>query len=258
MHQRVEACRAAWEVWAAWEAWIINSKKKYLPKAPRKRGFWYTTASTMSDDSTKTTIATYDKTAKEYILKVQKYAPMPERKKFMSLIKPGGKILDAGCGLGRDANYFASQGFAVTGIDLSNTLLDYAKKTADTHATFYCMDLRNIRLNVSFDGIWACASLLHLTREAFVPALARFYELLTPGGIVFLLMKEGQGEKLVTSGTIDGDTRFFTYYTSDEIRESLESLGFEVTNQYVWDQKERNKERPSEVWISTFGKKPLV
>ena len=207
----------------------------------------------MLDNYSQTTIATYNKTAKEYILKVQKYAPVPEREKFMSLVTPGGKILDAGCGSGRDANYFASKGFTVTGIDLSDTLLSYAKATAYPNARFLTMDLRAINLKESFDGIWACASLLHLKRGELLPVLKNFQRMLTPGGVLFLLMKEGTGEKLVTSGTIEGDTRFFTYYTSDELRALLETAGFVVTDMYTWDQKDRHGERPNEVWISTFA-----
>ncbi len=207
----------------------------------------------MSFDLTQATIATYNKTAKEYILKVQKYAPVPEREKFMSLVTPGGNILDAGCGSGRDANYFASKGFAVTGIDLSDTLLSYAKDTALPNARFLNMDLRAIKLDESFDGIWASASLLHLKRGEVLPVLKKFHHMLTPGGVLFLLMKEGTGEKLVISGTIEGDTRFFTYYTSEELRALLEAAGFIVTDMYTWDQKDRHAERPPEVWISTFA-----
>lgn len=209
----------------------------------------------MSNDHTQTTIATYDKTAKEYIVKVQKYAPEEEREMFASMVKPGGKILDAGCGSGRDANHFASQGFTVTGIDLSDNLLSYAKEHADPKATFFKMDLRAINLNSSFDGIWACASLLHLKRDECITVLRNFQHMLMPGGILFLLMKEGTGEQLVTSGTIEGDTRFFTYYMSDDLRQMLEGAGFKMIDQYTWDQKDRNDERPHEVWISSFMKK---
>lgn len=205
-------------------------------------------------DHTQTTIATYNKTAPSYVAKVQAYAPEEEREMFASLVKPGGRILDAGCGSGRDANHFASQGFHVTGIDLSTGLLSYAREHADKNATFVEMDLRAIKLPTSFDGIWACASLLHLTREEFLPVIRNFHHMLSPNGVLFLLMKEGTGEQLVTSGTIDGDTRFFTYYMSDEIRGLLEGAGFKMIDQYTWDQKDRNDERPHETWISSFAK----
>ncbi len=209
----------------------------------------------MSDNHIQITISTYNKTAPEYVVKVQKYAPVLERNKFIASVKRGGAILDAGCGSGRDANYFASLGFVVTGIDLSTGLLSYAREHADPNATFTEMDLRDITLTGVFDGIWACASLLHLTRDEIVPVLHKFHSLLTTSGTLFLLMKEGMGEKLVTSGTIEGDTRFFTYYSGEELKQLLEHAGFTVTQQYTWDQKDRNAERPSEVWISTFATK---
>lgn len=209
-------------------------------------------------DYTQTTISTYDKTAPAYIAKVQAYAPEKERELFASLVKPSGTILDAGCGSGRDANHFASQGFSVTGIDLSSGLLSYARDHANKNATFIEMDLRNIQLTTPFDGIWACASLLHLARGEFAPVIRNFQHMLTPGGVLFLLMKEGTGERLVTSGTIEGDTRFFTYYMSGEIKDCLEGAGLTMIDQYTWDQKDRNTERPHEVWISTFARKPLV
>lgn len=207
------------------------------------------------DKNTSKTISTYNKTAPEYVAKVQKYAPVPEREKFIASIKSGGTVLDAGCGSGRDANYFAAQGFKVTGIDLSTGLLSYAREHADPGAKFLEMDIRAITLPDTFDGIWACASLLHLTREEIVPVLHKFHSLLTTNGTLFLLMKEGTGEKLITSGTIAGDTRFFTYYSGEELKKLLTDAGFTVTDQYTWDQKDRNAERPHEVWISTFATK---
>lgn len=208
----------------------------------------------MSDDHVRTTIDTYDKTANEFIEKVQAYAPEPEREKFVSSIKPGGSILDAGCGSGRDANYFASKGFVVTGIDLSETLLVYARNHSEKHVTFRTMDLRNIDFpDVSFYGIWACASLLHLKREEIAPVLRKFRDLLTAGGILFLLMKEGEGEKLAASSTISGDVRFFSYYSTVELKGLTTDAGFLVTELYTWDQNDRNPERPSERWISVFA-----
>lgn len=209
----------------------------------------------MQDAHIQTTITTYDKTAPEYIAKAQQYAPEPEREKFMSLVKSGGKILDAGCGSGRDANYFASKGFVVTGIDLSDTLLAYANEHAEGNVTFHNMDLRAIKLNSSYDGIWACASLLHLKRDEMLPVLRNFEHMIMPGGTLFLLLKEGEGERMATSSTIQGDTRFFTYYTVSELRKLLGNVGFSVTDIYTWDQHDRNSERPPETWISVFAKK---
>ncbi len=207
------------------------------------------------NDFSKTTIDVYNKTAPEYIAKVQKYAPEPEREKFMTLVKRGGKILDAGCGSGRDVNFFASQGYRVTGIDLSTELLAYAEEHAEENADFFSMDLRNITFSDgSFDGIWACASLLHLTHGEIGPVLERFHGLIVSGGAMMLLMKKGTGERLATSTTITTDTRFFAYYSEEELLTLVKGAGFTVTEQYTWDQNDRNPRRPHETWITTFAR----
>ncbi len=210
----------------------------------------------MPDDHVKKTIAAYDEIAEEYIAKIQKYAPKMERERFASMVKPGGKILDAGCGSGRDSWYLSERGFTVVGIDLSDRLLDYADRYTTASCSFQKMDLRKISFtDGSFDGIWACASLLHLTREEIVPVIKRLYEVLVSGGVLFLLMKEGKGEKYLTNEKFRGDTRFFTWYTQDEIRSLLGTVEFSVLDMFTWDQKNRNAERPHEIWISTFAKK---
>lgn len=209
----------------------------------------------MSDDHIQTTITTYDKMAKQYAATVQDFAPISEREKFMSLIHPNGKILDAGCGSGRDALFFASRGFQVTGIDLSTSLIDFAKANNQPNVQFRVMDLRAIRLDKSFDGIWACASLLHLKREEILLVLRSFEHMMMPGGTLYIQLKEGEGESVVTGGTTEGEERFFSFYSVPEIRKLMGNAGFKMINQYTWDQKDQNVERPHEVWISSFAKK---
>lgn len=195
-------------------------------------------------------------TAEEFTVKVQKYTPAPERKKFMELLQPGGNILDAGCGSGRDTNYFATQGFTVTGIDLSQTLLNYALRHKKKNATFLNMDLRSMSFeDGSFDGIWACASLLHLKRGEIPPVLTKFYQFLPRGGILYLLMKQGSGERMTTRGSTNEDVRFFSYFSIDEIRLLLKEAGFTILDMFTWDQQDRHFERPHEIWISSFARK---
>ena len=118
------------------------------------------------------------------------------------------------------------------------------------------MDLRDIEFDSqTFDGIWACASLVHLKRTEILPVLRKFYELLRPHGVLFLLMKEGSGEKVLTNPAIAGDTRYFSYVSTGEVHLFLREAGFSVLDLFTWDQKDRNAERPHELWISTFTRK---
>ncbi len=83
---------------------------------------------------------------------------------FISNIK-GKKILDVGCGIGRDAKYFSEQGYSITGIDLTPEFIDIAKKNVPS-GHFYIADMRKmIFMDDYFDGIWSMASILHIPKK---------------------------------------------------------------------------------------------
>ena len=118
------------------------------------------------------------------------------------------------------------------------------------------MDLRKISFpNELFDGIWACASLLHLERTEVPAVLSVFHRILKPGGIIFILVREGEGKKLVREGMLGKKRRFFTYFQPQTMRTFLADADFTIEDMYSWDQKDRSLGRPSEVWISCFAKK---
>ena len=100
---------------------------------------------------------------------------------FVAKLPANAKILDVGCGPGRDARYFCDKGARVTGIDLSSETLKIARSTApDAH--FVIMDMRSLDLvSTSFDGIWCCASLYHLPKVFVNTTLTEFYRVLKPG-----------------------------------------------------------------------------
>lgn len=209
----------------------------------------------MSDDHVATTIASYNAFAHDYAKKALAHAPVQERDVFLSKLPEHATILDAGCGSGRDSQFFCTAGHTVTGIDLSSKLIQIAKQTAPT-ATFALMDLRKITFpEKSFDAIWACASLLHLKRTEVPEVLAVFNRILKPGGVLFLLVKEGEGKKLVRGGMSGKKRRFFTYFQPQTIRTFLADAGFIIEDMYSWDQKDRWPERSGQIWISCFARK---
>lgn len=139
---------------------------------------------------------------------------------------------------------------------MSVELLKHANKTRVGTAHFYKMDMRQITLQTdSFDGIWACASLLHLTHKEVPAVLSRLYALLKSDGTMFVSVKVGEGEGMAASDSIPGQKRFFSYYSTDELENLLRSAGFLITDIYTWDQHDRNSERSPQVWISCFVRK---
>mgnify|MGYP001611295764 CR=1 FL=1 len=181
-----------------------------------------------------------------------------ERDRFVNSFQKGAKILDAGCGAGRDSFYFSSKGFDVVGVDLSEKLLGIAKAKAG-HAQnprFYQLDLRRLLLpKASFDGIWACASLLHLKRSEILGVLREFYELLKPDGRLFVMLKQGTGEADVAEDLSSGHARHFTYYAQEELESLLVKARFSVEEIYLYNEKDRDANRRDLVWTSCFARK---
>ena len=113
--------------------------------------------------------------------------------RFLAGLQPGGSILDAGCGSGRDAKAFAEQGFSVAAFDASPVLAALASEHSGIAVAVRTFsDVSEI---ASYDGIWACASLLHLPQADIPVALGRLWQALRSGGSFYLSFKFGCGER---------------------------------------------------------------
>jgi ubiquinone/menaquinone biosynthesis C-methylase UbiE len=142
----------------------------------------------MIDDVVTITKNTYDAISEKYA-QLNKAYPVPlqtDSATFVSYIPSDGKVLDVGCGHGRDCAYFLSCNLTVTGIDVSERLLHIARATAPS-AEFMVMDMRDVDFeDAVFDGLWCCASFLHIPLADATCTLHEFYRVLRDGGILFL------------------------------------------------------------------------
>lgn len=116
---------------------------------------------------------------------------------FVSLVKPGGRVLDAGCGSGRDALVFHKLRFQVTAMEGSPKLAALAR--THTGLPVEAMTFDQIAWRETFDGVWACASLLHVPRADLPPVMQRLRDALVPGGVLWMSFKYGTAERQ-TSG----------------------------------------------------------
>jgi ubiquinone/menaquinone biosynthesis C-methylase UbiE len=175
-----------------------------------------------------------EKTIEEYEAKAEEYAKIipgieaikKEADFFIKNLK-GKKILDVGCGPGRDTKYFTEQGLDVTAIDLTKALLEIAKKQAPK-AQFHLMDMRKLKFpDNSFDGLWVNASLLHIPKKEAKQTVIGFKRILKPGGIIFIAVREGVEEKFSFD---KGLKRFYANYTKEELENLIKTAGFEIIN----------------------------
>lgn len=174
------------------------------------------------------TIEFYDKNVQEYLKNTIGLQDADWLRKFCELLPNRGIVLDAGCGFGRDCEYFVDRGFDIYGIDLSKNMIDYAKKFAP-EAKYSVMDMMDLKFeNNYFDGIWCSATLLHLSKKDVPLALAEFRRVLKQNGILFLDIKEGTGEKVIKDQRYHDQEKFYSYFQKDEIKKILEDQNFSL------------------------------
>ena len=124
-----------------------------------------------------------------------------ELRKFASLLPDNAHILDVGCGAGiPTAKFLVEKGIQVTGIDLSQTMLNLARENVP-NAQFIKMDMNDLKFDEkTFDGIVSVYSLFHIPKKNHFSIFQKFFTILKPGGI--LLINTGISES-------DGISQFF-------------------------------------------------
>ena len=135
--------------------------------------------------------------------------------RFLPLIPEGGSILDAGCGSGRDAKAFKERGYDVDAFDASPTLVELANTANGLQAT---VDTFNSYTSLKdYDGIWACASLLHVPSGELAGAIQKLSNLLKDSGKFYLSFKMGSGER-------EADQRIFTDLTLERLSDIISQV----------------------------------
>lgn len=128
--------------------------------------------------------------------------------RFMYLLQPGACILDLGCGSGRDAKAFFDAGYQVEAVDGSAQLCRLASEYIGVSVRQ--MLFQELDSEEAYDGIWACASILHLPKEELGTTLHRIQRALKPEGILYTSFKYGTYEGLRNG-------RYFTDFTEETL-----------------------------------------
>jgi SAM-dependent methyltransferase len=143
----------------------------------------------------------YNEFAREYLRRTRALDMRLLYTPFLQLLQPGARILDAGCGSGRDSRDFLARGYQVAAIDASSKMVAHAQRIGIPAS---CMRFQEMRFERVFEGIWACASLLHVPTVEMVDVLDRFRCALEPGGVMYVSFKLGAGER-VENGRLFND-----------------------------------------------------
>ena len=162
------------------------------------------------------TLNYYNENAKEYFETTKNLKTTEIYKQFLSMVKPSGKVLDLGCGSGRDSLYFKNAGFDVTSVDGSIELAKEAEKLINQEVIV--SKFEDFKSEERFDGIWACASLLHVRRENIEEVLRNLADNLNKGSVFYLSFKYGDDEY------IDERGRYFNCYKEEGFEKMVSSI----------------------------------
>jgi SAM-dependent methyltransferase len=179
---------------------------------------------------------------------------IPARKidKFLSLLKKGDIVLDAGCGPGHHANYINKCGFDVYGVDLSASALHIGSKSF-TGINFVIMNMFQTDFDDAyFDGIWSCASAVHLPYHLFIVQIQEFYRLLKPKGLIALTVSSGKKEHLASDGRY-----FYSFDSIPKIEVILTDIGFSIIEVEFEILEKTTVESPNLIgkWVTVYAKK---
>ena len=187
----------------------------------------------------------YNANADRYITETLNADMSALREKFISYLPAYAAILDAGCGSGRDSKAFKESGFDVYAMDASESMVEHCRTIIGDRCRL--ATLQEYHTEVKFDGIWACASLLHLKPEELDAVLKKFTRFLKPGGVFFMSFKYGEKDYIK-------DGRYFNCHTSETIAELLNTLdGVEIIENFITS--DVREGRSGEKWVNVIVRK---
>ena len=167
------------------------------------------------------------------------------RDRFLAYLSAGAHILDFGCGSGRDAKAFLKIGYQVDAVDESEGLCRLAKEITGIpvrQMLFQELDAKDL-----YDGIWACVSILHLSKKELQDVVYRITAALKPGGIFYTSFKYGNFEGIRGS-------RYFTDFTEESLTEFWSEFhALKITE--LWITQDVRPGREEERWINLLAKR---
>ena len=195
-------------------------------------------------DATETTLLYYQKNADRFVDGTASADMSYARTRFLRLLSPKAYILDFGCGSGRDAKAFMDLGYRVDAVDGSPELCRIASDLIGKPVKHMLFD--ELSAFEQYDGVWACASILHLPKGKLVDVLHKISKAMKADGVLYTSFKYGNYEGL------RGD-RYFIDFTEDTLHELLEAVpSLQIIDTWITDDVRPGRE---ERWINTLARR---
>ena len=191
------------------------------------------------------TLSYYNTNTSSFIESTQSVQMTKAWNRFTSKVTSGALILDLGCGSGRDAKYFLEHGFKVEAMDGSEELCKAASEY--TGITVNQQLFQDWKSEAKYNAIWACSSILHLSKQELKQVIGNIRDALLPAGIFYTSFKYGNFE-----GVRNG--RYFTDLTEASFAELINEVsGFEIIEEWITSDVRPGREE--EKWLNVILKK---
>ena len=183
------------------------------------------------------TIDYYNRNADGYFARTAEVTFDEIYNRFLKYIPDGGRIMDLGCGSGRDVKWLCNHGYEAYGLDASRELVSKASDEYDIPV--FTGLIEEWTTAIPFDGVWCCASLMHLEDSALEQFFENLKYNLKQGGVLFMSVKSG-----IETG-LDEQGRYLRDFTEEDVHKIITRHGeFELRELwYTEDKLSRNSFR---------------
>ena len=192
----------------------------------------------------------YERSAKECLARWRKrrHCRPPLLVEWLQCLPSKARLLDLGCGGGQDAGDLRQRGYRIVGLDRTRALLSAGRRRYRS-LPLVRADLRDLPFHsMSFDGLWAAASLMHLPKPDACRILNDLRRFIRPGGVFAATVPHGLKSCLVTDGWLPG--RYFARWRKEELARAVRRAGWNILELKITTNRERKGR-----WLNLLAQK---
>jgi len=199
------------------------------------------------------TLNSYEVSALQYAKNTEHLHPEEQAQKFLGMLPRPAKIIDIGCGPGRDAKIFSAMNLDVVGIDFSSKMIEVAKENLPS-CSFHVMDIESLKFPPeTFNGAWANCSLLHIPKKNIPRVLHKIYQILKQKGFLYISVKQNSIDEILAQDfRYGGLEKFWSFFEQDELTNLLSNAGFFILDTLIFN---KNNDYQTHPLISVFAQK---
>ena len=191
------------------------------------------------------TIQYYNENAEQFINTTLDVNFTEIQDEFLSMLRKESYILDFGCGSGRDSKYFLEKGYRVDAVDGSEEICKITREYVKIEVKK--MLFSELSFVNKYEGIWACSSILHLSKDELQDVLYKMMRALKKEGYIYTSFKYGEYEGY-------REERYYTDFTENSFAAFIKDFS-EIKIVEYWISKDVRPGRSEEKWLNLILQK---